>query len=81
MGPAGFAVPHRMSPGHNTSARLNANPNPASFLPQDHWRKEWRGARHKEPAERVYCCSAPLDSYVTAGRGGQLRCVAVEACG
>ncbi|PRW05751.1 WD repeat-containing on Y chromosome-like [Chlorella sorokiniana] len=41
--------------------------------PQDHWRKEWRGARHKEPAERVYCCPAPLDSYITAGHGGQLR--------
>lgn len=49
---------------------------PLPMIPpqQDHWRKEWRGARHKEPAERVYCCPAPLDSYITAGRGGQLRC-------
>ena len=47
--------------------------------PQDHWRKEWRGARHKEAAERAYCCPAPLDQYVTAGRGGQLRCAALPA--
>ncbi|KAL4440619.1 hypothetical protein ABPG75_003620 [Micractinium tetrahymenae] len=39
---------------------------------EDHWRKEWRGAGHKEAVERVYCCGS-LGQYVTGRRGGALR--------
>lgn len=42
---------------------------------QDLWRKEWRGAVHKEAVERAYCTppAAPLQAVLTAGRGGQLK--------
>lgn len=46
---------------------------------QDHWRREWRGAGHKEAVERVYCCGS-LGQYITGGRGGALRWGVVELC-
>lgn len=39
---------------------------------QDYWRKEYRGASHKEAVENIYCCD-PLGQYITGGRGGVLR--------
>ena len=55
-------------------------------LPQDHWRKEWKGSGHKERVERVYCCAQQQGSgagqqgqqgqqghYITGGRSGQIK--------